>query len=560
MLRSRKSVLTVTLALCLSLCALTAWASDPVDALSARPGDSVYAVLRLEDLGGFLRWAASEGNLKPFAPLAGFGDEEIQFLTSVLAEVPVTGAALACGMTADMTPFLQLALALPAELQPKLDLVANGTAKAEDVAALLVGNSPVAVMAPMALELKSEGGVVTLNDLVVLSAKDNLLLIGLTPSDVKASAEAVESGERRLALKRRFAARDCVLLHLDFDTASALAKAAEDEDMTAAFGELREYFRAPLDVELNFESLAGRFLVSAAMNLREALTEKYAAGLDKGKPVPGGHIRLLGGRSPMLAMGMTLNSSALKEQPATKDGWKAFVKGLGMLGVTEEEFVKLVNGGVSLAAGGNFVSLEGVRVPGLVLALEGQDGVAVSLTGRLAEKEKAHLNPIQSEGWDSLLQLDSSISPVPCLVGAKGETFFAGVIGASSLTATPEPTPRLAELLRSEAVSSLYLDFETFRSYLKEELDGPLGAMLPFLAAMAGDEVSSLAPLVKDALDVKLSVPSFSFWSPDGETLFLDFAVVDVPPEEGLWARAAKICQELNKPSAGEEKEGKDED
>ncbi|MBR1673264.1 MAG: hypothetical protein IJ702_10090, partial [Fretibacterium sp.] len=108
----RTSFKRTGVALCLCLCLFSAaWAAAPEDALSAQPKESVYFALRVEDLGGLLRWALSEENLRTFAPLAGLDEDTIQIVNLVLKKVAVKAAALSGGTTAEGVPFFQAALA-----------------------------------------------------------------------------------------------------------------------------------------------------------------------------------------------------------------------------------------------------------------------------------------------------------------------------------------------------------------------------------------------------------------------------------------------------------------
>ena len=511
------------LVLTLSLCVFSAaWAAAPEDALSAKPKDSMYIALRVEDLGNFLRWAVSEENLKTFAPLAELDDDAIQMITSMLANVPVKSTALVGGVTAEGMPFFQAAIS---------------GAKAENVGEFVLGQGNP--MASMVEEMLQECGL-------VFELKDDLLLLSFGPDALKESLAALEDKGKRLSFNRHFETKDFALVHTDFEAAGTLALATAKDDKDRAdieekFKSLKNYFRAPLDVEFGFESFADRFLLSMGTNLKESMNPEYLKDLEKIEAVPGGHIRLLGEGSPLLALGSSLNLKSFKRYEELKDAVEEGLEALKELGLSKESVQSLVNGDLSLTLGGSFFQIEGVRVPSLYLTQLGKDGAAAAVVSALAAKEELHLNPVQAEGWDKMLQVDSSVVPVPCLVGAEDETILLALTDAASLAKAPSPSAKLQELLAKDARGALYLDFAGLQSYLKGA-EGPLSLLLSVAGSVAGDDsLSEMADLIRDVLEAKLSIPSLSIWGPELETCFMEFALADVPAGEGLWARCVKV-------------------
>ena len=524
------------LVLSLSLCVFSAaWAANPEDALSARPEDSVYFALRVDNLGDFLRWAVSERNLRTFAPLAELDEDSIKAITAILDKVPVKAAALAVGMTKEGAPFFQAALA------------GEGTNATE---LLLGADSPMAEMAESTL--KDSG--------LAFEVKDGLLLLGATPDDLKAGAEALEDEGKRLSIQRRFAAKDFALFHVDFTALKPIAMmSAEDDEARKSLEEnykvLEDYFRAPFEVELDVESFADRCLISGATNVMEALNKKYAAEMAEARPVPGGHIRLLGEGSPLFALGTCLNLESFKRHPALKEAIEQGVAMLKQTGISEKDFTHLLSGGLSLVLGGGSFQYEGIKIPSLCLTQTGEDGAAASILGVLGGMEDLHLNPVQTEGWDKMLQVDSSVSPVPCLLGVQGETLLLGLTDAASLTAAPAPAPKLAELLGKDALAALYMDFAGIQSHLKS-LGELIAGFMPLVGEVTGqDSLSQAGNLVSELLNAKLSIPSFSLWGATAETFFMEFALADVPAGEGLWDKMVKVGLAVQKMAeSGEEK------
>ena len=551
-MKLRKIALGVIAALCLFT---WAWAVRPVEAqstrpeeaLSARPEKSVYAVLRLEDVGGFLRWALSEENLKLVAtvPDTELDEGAIQMITAALSKVPLKEAALLVSQTdPKAAPFLQVALSVPAGAE--LDRLAEGKGTAADLMALVLGtDSPLIPMlggeAPFALTPK-EGNVYMLDDDLAMAARDGLLLFSLSMDDLRAGLTALENEKGRLPLKRRFKTGNFAFLHMDPSVMEGISreqaagnkdKGLDEEDIKA----MREAFRAPFEAELGFERFAERFLLSMGFNLKEALSEQYLqhfkAWMDTSL-VPGGRIALFGSGSPLFALGTYLNVEGFANNPSPeiKQLWKELMEGVKSLGISENEVRDLLVEGLSLVAGGR-IPYEGFHVPGAYLALHGQAGAAASILDKLAKAGGDALAPVQVEGWEKVLRVDPSAAPVPCLLGVKDETLFFGLAEADTLAGKPSPSAKLEELMGKKSSGSLFMDFAGLQTYLKEEFAG----LRPVLSMLGNP---SMVGHIQGLLDAKLSVPSVSAWSPTEETVFFDFAIEDVPAGEGLLARLVK--------------------
>ena len=78
-----------------------------------------------------VRYVLSSENIDLFAPLMDEKTlEGARMISAAVSKMPVGTVALVAGTDENLVPFLQLALALPAELQPKLNLIESGQAKA----------------------------------------------------------------------------------------------------------------------------------------------------------------------------------------------------------------------------------------------------------------------------------------------------------------------------------------------------------------------------------------------------------------------------------------------
>ena len=289
------------LAVLLAALVPAAWGAVPQDALSAKPAGAIYSVFQVDDLGNLVRSILSSDNIDLFAPLLGKEEVEgLRMAAAIVSKMPVKSTALLVGTDENLTPFLQLALSLPTELKPQLDLVASGKAKPEDIVSLALGDGAVAFGPLLNVELQNgaQGPYFLLNGQAALAARDGLLLVGLSPADLEASLKALADPKERLSVKRRHEARNFSLMHLDFPTLIKMAK--EQKAKEKADGEggkkidevdldaLKAYFKAPLEIEYGIDREPGSLLFSMGVNIEEALNSAYLERFAKMEPVPGG--------------------------------------------------------------------------------------------------------------------------------------------------------------------------------------------------------------------------------------------------------------------------------
>ncbi|MCL2010840.1 MAG: hypothetical protein FWG71_09915, partial [Synergistaceae bacterium] len=276
----------------------------PEDALSARPAESVYTAARVDDLSGLLREIFSPAHTELATPL--LGEEQAQIMSvvaGVATQTPAKSIAVALGMAADMEPFAQVAVSMPDSVRPQLDRVADGSATPVDIVTLLLGDAGMMFAATVAPEVHKgdKGTYYTLEGIVAFTARDNLLLIASSPAELEASIGALEKQENRLALKRRFDSPNYWRMHLNALTAAAIV--GED-----GYDELLKAFKAPLEIEIGFESKPGSYLLSSAVNILEALAD--ASGLVDKEPESGGGLFMAGGGKLLLALSSRLAFSA----------------------------------------------------------------------------------------------------------------------------------------------------------------------------------------------------------------------------------------------------------
>lgn len=546
------------LAVLLAALVPAAWGAVPQDALSAKPAGAIYSVFQVDDLGNLARSILSSENIDLFAPLLDKGEVEgFRIVAAIVSKMPVKTTALLAGTDENLTPFLQLALSLPAELKPQLDLVASGKAKPEDIVSLTLGDGAVAFGPLLNVELQKgpQGPYFLLNSQAALAARDGLLLVGLSPADLEASLKALADPKERLSVKRRHESRNFSLLHLDFPTLIKMAgeqQAKEKADKKGGkkideidLDALKKYFKAPVEIEYGIDKDPGSVLFSMGVNIEEALNSAYLERFAKMDSVPGGEIFLAGGGRPLFALSSKLSfkGSDLDIYPEIAKLWKDGIKQLAQYGITESEVENLLSGSVSLVCGGS-AAVAGAKMPGAYLALTGREGAASSIFKKVTESAKFAATlptaPVDVKGWEMVLQVDPSLFPfpVPILFGVKGETLFVGVQDAAGLNTAPEISGTLKALLEKGSLSTSFFDFEAIRAFL----DGALSDKSSPLYALAEELPRAILDSVKDVLGAELSVPFVGSWAPRMDEAFVKFSLVDVPAGKGLMAKIVKAA------------------
>ena len=529
------------------------YAAQPEDALSTRPDDSLYFVLRLGDTAKFLQWLVSNENVQLFMPLI-LGSKEsneiigtIEILNTVVQNTPLKSAALVVGINKSdvkaRAPFFQMAFTVNPVVSSVVRSIASGTAEAKDIAKLILGDSNAALLSIAETVIKverGEDGTFKINNEVFMKAADDLVILGTSLEDVISSVNALEdSGARLFASKtKRFDAEDFAFLHIDYETAAELE--SDDADLA----ETKHYFDKPLEIEFAFKRFVGKFAVSAGMNIKEAMSPKYINRIWNGyepEAVKGGNInpKNIGkSKTPLIAIGTLLNMQRLKESTSFRQTWnKAVREAQKRFGLTEEDLTGALTGPFS-AAVNDSVTFEGFKIPALYLSHTGKEGAAETLYDKLTKSQ--HFMKVQ----EGVLQLDSSISPISCLVVKDGDTLGIDFAELSNLGGTPELKPAFAELMNHESVAAFWLDFAGIRDWLLDDSNGVFTSLAPLAAIMGyGKYVQAF----RDVLGAEFSVPSLSVWSESNEVFHAEFAVAEIDPQKGFLSKVIKLYSDFMK-------------
>ena len=540
--------------LLLVLFAGSACAFQPEDALTSRPEDSVYAVLKLQDTSKFLQWLFSKENVEIFAPLFLNGKSKMEilavteFVNAIIPMIPIRSAAVLSGMTKNdtkqKTQFVQAALTFSPEVRTSVLRIEAGLADASDVAKMLIGDSTAAKFAETMINIKKEkDNIYRVNNDIFMTAVDGTVLLGSSVTEIRKAVKSINDKDTRLLSKkaRKFTAEDFALVHIDYDTITAF-----DESLKSGDLDPRKYFAKPLEGEFAFTRLKDKFLMSIGFNFKDVLTKKYAdklaAQAAQWEDVKGGHIDLdIGGSaSPLAAIGTYINFETLDEFDECKKFLEAVLRNLRVrFKVSNDETKALLAGPFSLVVN-DTVTYEGFKIPAVYVSQQGKTGAAAKVYEKFTQSQ--HFSKVK----DGILQLDSSISPVSCLVADKGERLGVYFAELASLEQKPVLKPALAELMEKESTASSWIDFEGIQSWILDENNG---VMLMLGPIMTFGGYGKYYTALQNVLTAEFSVPSMSLWGKAPETMHIEFALKEINPENGLFMRIMKAYQELNAPA-----------
>ena len=530
----------------------SAFAVTPQDALSMRNDDSFYIALGLSNAGDLARWVLSQENIDAFMPLILASENSndiigiLELVRGITSNTPLKSVALIVGVTREdpNEPFIQMAFTVDDKLAPTLAKIKDGSAKDSDVAKLFLGSdSPMLSFAePMIKVELGEDGIYSINSEIKLKAVGDLLVLAFSDNDLKASLNAIDVEDARLfhGVERKFNTEDFVFMHADFET---VTKLDDDEDIKGA----AKYLNKPVNFELAFRRVPDKFYMSFGLNLREAVKKEYISRLldDEVPAVEGCYIDLnnVGGvTSPIFAMAGIFRTAKILNDKDIKKSWEDGAKLLQQFtGITESELLAILNGASSIVVN-DVINIQGIKIPAFYMSFKGENGAPAKIFERLAASK--FFARIQ----DKVLQLDSSISPVSCLVIDNGDSLALDIADLTSLNDKPQPSGAFAEVLNHVGISTLWLDFAGIQKWIA---DNNVMEVITLMAKLSGN--AQYAKAAEDAasiLSAKFSVPSVLVWAESEEKIHWEFAIDnEVAPSDGVLARVVKICKDYMTPA-----------
>lgn len=527
----------------------SAFSAQPEDALTSRPEDSVYAVLKLDDTSALLKWLFSNDNINTFMPLILASENSndiiggIEMINAVVQNTPLKSAALIAGVTGkdakSNVPFFQMAFTVNSELDSIVRNLSQGKADAKDIAKLVLGKeSPLIAFAETMIKVeRGNDNIFRVDNAVFVKAVDDLVILGLSEEDVKASVNALNDEKARLSAltNRRFNTKDFALIHLDMKIIEAL-----DEDLKEAH--LNEYFAKPVTIEHGFIKTPDRFVMSSHSNIKEAMTKKY---IDRNtyidvKPVKGGYIDLRnsgGASTPILASGGVLNlAKAIEFDEVKSEANEVFEQIRKRFGVEKDDVLALFNGPFSLVVNGS-VMFESFKIPAIYISQTGTKSAASRVYTALMRSKHFH------EVHNGILQVDSSLSPVSCIIGNAGNTLGIAFAELASFSDRPSNEGAFGELMNQPSIASFWIDFAGIQSWLNDDSNGIFSTLKPMASVMG---YGPLLEAVRDVLNADLSVTSMSLRAEDFETYHTEFTLKEVRAEDGLFAKLIKLYREID--------------
>lgn len=529
-LRSKMRVSTVGLLLIFFAGAFSpVWAAEPQDALSARADSSAYLAFRMNDLGGTLRSIFSPANVAAVTSVMTGGEAQTARLVAALMEnVPLRSLAFAAGTTADGEPFLQLAASVAKESRAKLDSVGKGEATTEDLVRLLLGEGGLMLAAaapPLSAQRGERGAYYLIDDKVALAAHDDLLVMALSAKDLEDSLDALKDAKKRLSLKRRFKSPAWYYLHCDFPAMAELGardgKGVDEKIMEA----LKNAFRVPLRMEVDFESKADGMLISVAANIIEVFS--FGDRLKDIKPQTGAGFFLVGDGEPFFGLSTISSFSGgdLKIHAELQRVWENILAETSKRGITEADIENMLNGSFSFVVG-NRATILGNRAPGVYLAMTGRKGAAAKILNAVLADESfsmaVPLAPLTVKGWDNLYRVDPMLVPVPLIFGTKGDSLFVGMLDPEVMGGKPAFPAPAQKMLKSKLFAAGFLDVDALWKYLGSQIEDESTALGGGARMLMGE---ALYDAVKDIFGADLPVTFVKFWAPTQDTAFEELSM-----------------------------------
>ena len=269
------------------------------------------------------------------------------------------------------------------------------------------------------------------------------------------------------------------------------------------------------------------------------MTKNYAKKIPDVKPVKGGYINLRdsrGASTPIFAAGGVFNLAGAESLEDAKEGLD-FITGQlkKRFGIAKEDVYALFTGPFSMVINGS-VMFESFKIPALYISQTGAKGAATKVYNTLAKSQ--HFHKVR----EGILQVDSSVSPVSCIIGNAGNTLGIAFAELASFSDRPNTDGAFGELMSKNAISSFWIDFAGIQSWLNDDANGVFAALTP-IAGIFG--YGQILDAVRNVLSADFSVRSLSLSAEDIETVHWEFALKDVRPEDGLFAKLVKVYRDF---------------
>ena len=516
------------------------------DAVSACSESDIYAVFKLENVNGLINWALADENLNLLAPVLFSEDissEDIGVIRAIASRVGCRSLMCVVGLDAQGRSFVKAAADFNEDYKNILSKIERGEAEPDDLKKLLIGdNGPLDAITDgiIKAEYDENRNLLRVNNDIWVSSRENLLLLGSAPEIVKDGLEAINDEAFRLNLNRKYSSQNFIYAHVNAEmilryiNRYGWMRRLFKPQLLRLF---KSMFKAPLNVELDFDLdlkdlNEENFRISAFMNLREALSEKFYNAFCVNEPVTGGNLDLNINSTPFIAFGTSLNLNALRD---IKELHSCLIKNFLIENNIDEELLfDLANGKIAFNIGGASVSMGLFKLPVIYLA-KTCDNIRAAEALIDIVKNNININKVSADGWGMLLKAPVTVSPLPLYLGNLNNILYLGMFEPKFINKNnkldKEFEKEFEDLVNKRALSALYINFEELRKYLQRETSGALA----FLASMLGWK-NELAK-IKNFLDVELSVPLVTASVLNHGEIEINFKIKNINLKNGLWSK-----------------------
>ena len=517
-----------------------------LDALSPWSDNDLYGVIHIERPNAVLQRVVSSYLYRSAAAYV----PEMEMLTGWLGNLPMTSLSLAAGQT-EKGYSLQGAATFTEGKKQLLAKIAEGKGEEGDFEALV--DSPMPGQLLLVPDQGSNYAVVADGmALVLLTVEKDMVLFGLSPEDLAAAREALQSESKRMKVTRslpqgsffRFHDNGMVAAEIQADSMGALKAPVE-----------------PLRAEVGYELTDRGFDLSVFSNFAKVFGVAEPDGATH--PIPMEDLLLIGGGRPWFsAIGQSFfkksHIQALRDSAAAGDEDAAEVVELldaaKQFGIDDDALISILKT-VGIVLGGQTRAF-GNTLPGGYFYLSGKKedvALLLPLLEMAAKESGMAFEPLALPGWTALYVLKD---PGDFVMGIRDGTIVFGLLNPEGLSSAPELSPAMKALYdRKDLYAFFNLDMAAVRSALLSLLN-PEGPFAPLLMEM---DMAEELPWILEGLKLTAEIDSLNIRAAAADRA--DFSVYTTLPDpkeiEQMDTFAAR-WQELAPEDEDEEEESED--
>ncbi|MEA4880760.1 MAG: hypothetical protein VB045_04725 [Synergistaceae bacterium] len=487
-----------------------------LDALPPWSDSDLYGVIHIDQPNAVLQRVVSSYLYRSAAAYV----PEMEMLTGWLGKLPVTSLSLAAGQT-EKGYSLQGAATFTEGKKQLLAKIAEGKGEEGDFEALV--DSPIPGQLLLVPDQGSNYAVVADGmALVLLTVEKDMVLFGLSPEDLAAAREALQSESKRMKVTRslpqgsffRFHDNGMVAAEIQADSMGALKAPVE-----------------PLRAEVGYELTDRGFDLSVFSNFAKVFGVAEPDGA--AHPILKEDLLLIGGGRPWFsAIGQSFfkksHIQALRDSAAAGDEDAAEVVELldaaKQFGIDDDALISILKT-VGIVLGGQTRAF-GNTLPGGYFYLSGKKedvALLLPLLEMTAKESGMAFEPLALPGWTALYVMKD---PGDFIMGIRDRTIVFGLLNPEELSSAPELSPNMKALYdRKDLYAFFNLDMAAVRSALLSLLN-PEGPMAPLLMEM---DMAEELPWILEGLKLTAEIDSLNIRAAAADRA--DFSVYTTLPD-----------------------------